>query len=115
VRDSKAMLNRLRLQRDPTLYAPSYAVLLGAFISSAIALILVQPQVVRSTALLVLGVSVALTGIHSMLYRHEHTDVLQNRFGLAYYRAWFFVVIGMTLLLMGTATATFAYIALSHH
>jgi hypothetical protein len=108
------MLNRLRLQRDPTLYAPSYAVLLGAFLSSAIALALVQPPVVRSTALLILGVSVGLAGIHSMLYRHEHTNVMQHRFGLAYYRAWVFVVLGMALLLMGVATATFAYIALIH-
>ena len=108
------MLNRLRLQRDPTLYAPSYAVLLGLFLSSAIALAMVQAQVVRSTALLVLGISVGLTGIHSMLYRHEHTDVMRHRFGLAYYETWFFILIGVTLLLMGIATATFGYIALAH-
>jgi hypothetical protein len=39
---------------------------------------------------------------------------MQHRFGLAYYRAWVFVVLGMALLLMGVATATFAYIALIH-
>ena len=108
------MLNRLRLQRDPTLYAPSYAVLLGLLVSSAIGFATSQAQLVRTAALLVIGVSAALGGLHLVLYRHEHTALMKERFGLAYYHPVTFMVIGVAVFLIGVATATFAYLGLAH-
>lgn len=107
------MINRLRLQRDPALYGPSYAVLLGAFVSSAIGFGLSQAEIVRDTAQLVIGVTLVLTGLHLVVYRHEHTEVMKGRFGLAYYRPYFFVLMGVTFVFIGVAVATFAYLALA--
>src|SRR5690348_11141980 len=105
-------LNRFRLQRDPALYAPSYAVLLGIFVSSVVGLQTAQSTVVRASAQVVLGISLFLVGIHSIVYRHEHTELLQGRLRLKYYRPYFFVLIGVVMMLIGLAVATFAYIRL---
>ena len=108
------MLNRLRLRRDPTLFAPSYAVLLGRLVSSAIGFGLSQAELVRTAALLVIGVSAVLGGLHLVLYRHEHTELMKERFGLTYHHPFTFTVIGVAVFLMGVATATFAYLGLAH-
>jgi uncharacterized membrane protein YidH (DUF202 family) len=105
-------LNRFRLQRDPALYAPSYAVLLGVFVSSVVGLQTTQSSMVAATAQVVLGISLLLVGIHSIVYRHEHTALLQDRLGLKSYRAYIFVLIGVVMMLIGLVVATFAYIRL---
>ena len=107
-------LNRFRLQRDPALYAPSNAVLLGVFVSSVVGLQTTQSPVIAATAQVVLGVSLFFVGIHSILYRREHTELLQGRFGLKYYRPYFFVLIGVVTMLIGLAVAAFGYITLLH-
>jgi uncharacterized membrane protein YidH (DUF202 family) len=105
-------LNRFRLQRDPALYAPSYAVLLGILVSSVVGLQTAQSSVVAATAQVVLGVSIFLVGIHSILYRREHTELLQGRMGLKYYRPYVFVLIGVVMMFIGLVVATFGYIRL---
>lgn len=106
------MLDRLRLRRDPALYAPSYAVLLGVFVSSIVGLQTTQSALVAATAQLVLGVTVFLAGLHTLVYRHEHTELWRDRLGFKSYRPYVFVVIGVTMLLVGLAVATFGYLKL---
>jgi uncharacterized membrane protein YidH (DUF202 family) len=106
------VLDRLRLHRDPTLYAPSYAVLLGIFVSSVVGMQTTQSNVVAASAQVVLGVTVVLIGVHSIVYRHEHNELMRERFGLKQYRPLTFVILGIALLFIGLATATFGYFRL---
>jgi uncharacterized membrane protein YidH (DUF202 family) len=106
------VLDRLRLHRDPTLYAPSYAVLLGVFVSSVVGMQTTQSNLVGATAQIVLGVTVVLTGVHSIVYRHEHTELMRERFRLKNYRPLTFVLVGIGLLFIGLATAALGYFRL---
>jgi hypothetical protein len=107
-----AAMKRLALHRDPLLYAPSYAVLMGTFLSSAVGMATSQSNLVAGTAQIVLGVSLLLTGIHSMVYREEHSELLSGRLGLRYYRPFMFVLIGIGMMLVGLVSATFGYMRL---
>jgi len=108
------VINRLRLQRDPALYAPSYAVLLGLIVSSAAGYAMTQADVVRNTAQLVIGVAVVLTGLHAMVYRHEHTELLKARLHLAHYRPSMLVITGLGMICIGIVFALLAYVGLVH-
>src|SRR4051794_35944179 len=107
-------MKRLALHRNPDLYAPSYAVLMGVLLSSAVGMQTTQSNLVGAAAQIVLGVALLFAGIHSVLYREEHTELLSGRLGLKHHRPYVFVVMGLTAMLMGLAVATFGYMRLLH-
>ena len=105
-------MNRFRLELDQSLYAPSYAVLLGAFLASAMAQTFVTDPGIAAVNRTAIGTLFALTGLHFVIYRHAHHHLLADRLHLARYSAPLVAVIGVVAILVGITFAVFGYIAL---
>jgi hypothetical protein len=105
-------VNRFRLTLNPSLYAPSYAVLLGAFLASAVANTYVTSPVVAAADRIAIGAVIALCGVHFVMYRESHRELLAERLRLKQYSVRVVTIVGCMAVLTGIAIATLGYVAL---
>lgn len=105
-------MNRFRLELDQSLYAPSYAVLMGALVACAMALTFVSNPLIEAANRTAIGAVFALIGLHQVVYRHSHHELMAERLHLARHSAAILTLIGVVAIFVGIAFALTGYIQL---